>query len=267
MQNQLSESCRRQSVGGQNFHCRISKLIAMMEPGVAILASSALFQSPALIENRFSAQSDFFYFTGIEEPATLVVISNSHPQHRYVIFRNEVTEKEKIWNGPRLSNEELKQISGADAVFPLDCLSQKLPEYLQGAANLYYSPGRYPELDTMVFANCRRLRRQSYQALDKPGAVWDLERLIEDLRVCKDEMEISYLRRAAQITAAGYHRAMELARPGIHEYEIEALLYFSYRQEGARGLSFPTIVAGGPNATTLHYVSNDRSPGEKTSWF
>ena len=262
MQHQQSEFYRRYSLCGQNFRNRINKLIAMMAPGVAIMASSEPFQSQPSIAERFSAQSDFFYFTGIEEPATVVLFSNSHPQHRYVLFRNEVTEKEMIWNGPRLTNAELKEICGADAVFAIDELPQRLPEYLQSAANLYYSPGRYPQLDTMVFSSCRRLRRQNYQALTKPDAIWDVEGLIEDLRVCKDEAEISCLRRAAEITAAGYHQAMLATRPGVYEYELEALLYYTYRRHGARALSFPTIVASGANATILHYVNNDRCLGE-----
>jgi Xaa-Pro aminopeptidase len=49
---------------------------------------------------------------------------------------------------------------------------------------------------------------------------------------------------------------MAAARAGMWEYEIEALIEYTFRKNGAERVGFPTIVGSGPNSTTLHY---DRS--------
>jgi Xaa-Pro aminopeptidase len=50
---------------------------------------------------------------------------------------------------------------------------------------------------------------------------------------------------------------MRLARPGLHEYEIEAELLHEFRRSGAQSVAYPPIVAGGANACVLHYVFNN----------
>jgi Xaa-Pro aminopeptidase len=42
------------------------------------------------------------------------------------------------------------------------------------------------------------------------------------------------------------------------EHELEALLEYEFRRAGGSGPAYTSIVAGGPNATVLHYVENDR---------
>jgi Xaa-Pro aminopeptidase len=50
---------------------------------------------------------------------------------------------------------------------------------------------------------------------------------------------------------------MRAARDGVMEYEIEALIDYTFRRRG--GLpGYGTICGGGENATILHYVDNDR---------
>jgi Xaa-Pro aminopeptidase len=49
---------------------------------------------------------------------------------------------------------------------------------------------------------------------------------------------------------------MQAARPGVHEYQIEGLIDYTFRKHGATGPGYPSIVGGGANATILHYVEN-----------
>ena len=66
------------------------------------------------------------------------------------------------------------------------------------------------------------------------------------------------MRRATRISAEAHVAAMRDARPGGYEYEIEALIEYTFRRHGAAGPAYPSIVASGANATILHYTSNDR---------
>jgi len=79
--------------------------------------------------------------------------------------------------------------------------------------------------------------------------------LLHELRAIKSDDEIDTLRRAAEITRNGHVAAMRATRPGLHEYELKALLEYEYVRGGARGVAYESIVAAGDNATILHYVT------------
>jgi Xaa-Pro aminopeptidase len=81
------------------------------------------------------------------------------------------------------------------------------------------------------------------------------------MRLVKDAAELELLRRAVAITAEAHTAAMRAARPGMHEYEIEALVEYTFRRRGAAGPGYTTIVGGGDNANILHYIENDAPLG------
>jgi Xaa-Pro aminopeptidase len=86
----------------------------------------------------------------------------------------------------------------------------------------------------------------------------DLDPFLAKLRLVKDSSELSRLRRAVAITSDALRESMKAAHPGMWEYELEALIEYTFRREGAERVGFPSIVASGPNAVTLHYDENRR---------
>jgi Xaa-Pro aminopeptidase len=90
-----------------------------------------------------------------------------------------------------------------------------------------------------------------------PQQVHDLRAVLDDMRLVKDGHELALMRRAARIAAGAHRRAMQAARPGRNEHEIEAELLYEFRRAGAQFPAYWPIVAGGANACVLHYVAND----------
>jgi Xaa-Pro aminopeptidase len=90
-----------------------------------------------------------------------------------------------------------------------------------------------------------------------PQQVHDLRAVLDDMRLVKDGHELALMRRAARIAAGAHRRAMQAARPGRNEHEIEAELLYEFRRNGAQFPAYSPIVAGGANACVLHYVAND----------
>src|SRR6185295_3745963 len=82
-----------------------------------------------------------------------------------------------------------------------------------------------------------------------------------EMRLRKDPAELAMMREAIAIACEAHREAMRTARPGMYEYEIEALIDFTFRRRGATGPAYPSIVAAGSNATVLHYTENDRRLG------
>lgn len=66
------------------------------------------------------------------------------------------------------------------------------------------------------------------------------------------------MQRAIDITGMAQVAAMQSARPGMHEYELEATIEYMFKKHGAGYPAFPSIVGSGPNATVLHYWKNNR---------
>jgi Xaa-Pro aminopeptidase len=65
------------------------------------------------------------------------------------------------------------------------------------------------------------------------------------------------MRRACDITVDAFKEAAKYTRPGIYEYEIEAIVDFIFRKRGSERAAF-IIVGSGPNSCILHHSTNDR---------
>jgi Xaa-Pro aminopeptidase len=91
-----------------------------------------------------------------------------------------------------------------------------------------------------------------------------LKGLVEGLRQVKDEAEVDVIRRAVEIGDRAFERVAAGLRPGVTEQEVAWRLEVAMREMGAEGLSFPTIVASGPNGAMPHHRPGDRAvgPGE-----
>jgi Xaa-Pro aminopeptidase len=83
-----------------------------------------------------------------------------------------------------------------------------------------------------------------------------LGHLLHEQRLIKSAKEQELMAQAAQISVAAQCRALDVISPGLTEADIEAELHYSYRRQGARSEAYPSIVAAGENACTLHYVQN-----------
>src|SRR5207342_3223964 len=102
------------------------------------------------------------------------------------------------------------------------------------------------------------VRAQVRTGIAAPGEIRDVRKLLDDMRLIKDDQELDVMRRAAQISAGAHRRAMRSAHAGLHEYDVEAELLHEFRRNGAQAPAYTPIVAGGANACVLHYVANDQ---------
>ena len=85
-----------------------------------------------------------------------------------------------------------------------------------------------------------------------------VEAILTDLREIKTDEEIRFLQEAIDITAAAHREALRSIEPGLHEYEIEAVIEYVFHRGGSEYTGFPSIVGSGENSTILHYESNRR---------
>lgn len=96
-----------------------------------------------------------------------------------------------------------------------------------------------------------------------PDVVVDPSVHLHEMRLRKSDAELETMREAAAITREAHVRAMQIARPGMHEYEIDAELLHVFRKHGCERPAYESIVGSGPNATVLHHRAGNRVLNEK----
>ena len=205
---------------------------------------------------RFRQDSDFFYLTGFEEPDSLAVIK-PEAEKKYTLFVRPRDPEREIWDGRRAGVEGAKSEFGADESFPIAEFESKLAEFLDGADVLYYRLGVDSDLDNTIIKEISRMRGWNRKPIHPPQTIIDPATIVHELRVLKSEDEIAIMQASADIAAEAHCEAMKNVRPGMQEYQIEALIEQVFRRHGASGPAYTSIVGGGANATVLHYINND----------
>ena len=228
-----------------------------MGQGLAVCFATPVFLRNNDVEHEYRQDSDLYYLTGFDEPESVaVLVSDGQGGGRFILFVRPSDPEREIWDGRRAGLEGAVQTFGADEAYPIAELDKKLAELMRGQPRLHYRLGRHRPHDERVLGALELARARGRALLGWPTAIVELDAIVHELRWRKDDEEQRLMQRAADITADGHLAAMARARPGGHEYELEAALRESYRRHGAERCAYPPIVGGGLNATTLHYRAN-----------
>lgn len=198
---------------------------------------------PARDYMDFAQDPNFLYLTGITEPDAALVLVKQGGTVTSTLFVQPRDPAREVWSGYRLGLEgaaartglATRDAAGMDAF--LDSLA--------GTQRLAYLPrGRSATL-------ARLTRRTGLE-------IRSADPLLHALRGTKSAAELDLLRKAIAITVDAQNAAMRAISPGMNEFEIEALIEYIFRRNGADRPAFASIVGSGPNSTILHYNRNDR---------
>lgn len=205
----------------------------------------------------YRASSDVLYLTGFPEPDAVVVLAPGHPDGDLHMFVRERDPLKEQWDGRRAGAEGARDHYRADAAYTLDQLDSILPKLIDGRTHLHYTFGQDDAFDKRVLALNSSLRHRRNLPPGAPAAVVDARDALHELRLIKSEAELAVMRHAAEITSEAHTLAMRACSPGMHEYELQALVEFHFRRRGASFPAYSSIVGSGDNATILHYIEND----------
>ena len=205
---------------------------------------------------RFRQDSDFFYLTGFEEPDSLAVIT-TEKDPKYTLFVRPRDPEREIWDGRRAGIEGAKSEFGAGEAHPIEEFGAKLADFLDGTEVLYYRLGVNRDLDDAIIKEIARMRGLNRKPIHPPQTIIDPATIVHEMRVLKSPEELEIMQQAADIAAEAHREAMKAVRPGMKEYQIEALIEQVFRRHGAAAPAYTSIVGAGPNATVLHYINND----------
>jgi Xaa-Pro aminopeptidase len=227
--------------------------------GVAIVPTA-----PEVLRNRdadypYRHDSYFYYLTGFTEPQALLVLDASAASDApaSILFCRAKNAEREIWEGFRFGPEGAREAFGFDAAFPVDEIETQMPLILADKPSLHYALGTSAQLDEQVRRWLDGVRAKARSGAAAPQAALDLLPLLDEMRLFKDEHELSIMRRAGKISALAHRRAMAACQPGVREYKLEAELLYTFRKYGAQGPAYGSIVAAGANACVLHYPAGN----------
>ncbi|HVH08381.1 MAG TPA: aminopeptidase P N-terminal domain-containing protein [Gemmatimonadales bacterium] len=223
-------------------------LVARLGRGVILIpaAHERNIERDYVQDNDFRQNNTFFYFTELETQDAWLLISEATGTVLFLPPRNPSRER---WTGLRLAPDSTAvRLSGIARVLPIDSLDRTLATVAAHPIGPLYAP-----LDETTRSE-GRLQDLLFAGRD----VRNLRPVVDSMRVVKDADELARLRTAIDISTAGHVALMQAARPGMWEYELEAIVEGAFRRNGADRLGYPSIVGSGPNSTVLHYDVNRR---------
>jgi Xaa-Pro aminopeptidase len=240
------------------FAERRARFFEALGSAAAVIPAAPLAVHHADCEWPFRQHSDFWYLTGFDEPdAVALFLPHRDPGERFVLFVQPREASAEVWHGFRWGTEGAVEHFGADIAHPISELAERLADYLKGADGIAFRVGKHPRVEPLVIAawaaQLDRAPRNGHAAL---GLVAP-DPLLHALRLRKTPEEIARLREAARISAEAHELARQVARPGLSERQVQAVIEQHFLEQGARGPAYGSIVAGGDNACVLHYTANN----------
>ena len=233
------------------------QIFAKTGGGIAVVSTA-----PEIARNRDSEfpyrhDSDFYYLTGFEEPGATLVMKvdgdGKNFQLQSHLFCRPKDPEREIWDGIRLGPEAAPEVLGVEYAHSNQELDRKLGELLADQDAVYIRLAESAEADRRLRHWMKQVRGQARSGVNPPSEFHDIEALIHEMRLFKDAHEIDIMRRAAAISARAHIRAMQICKPGMREYQLEAELLHEFRNSGSQSVAYNSIVAGGANSCILHY--------------
>jgi len=210
------------------------------------------------VHYRYRPASNIRYLSGFEEPAKLLLSRCGRDTDGFTLFVQPRDPAAETWTGRRAGVEGARESYGADHAHDLDECYRVLEDRLRHADTFYFEFSRDPHVNERVMDVVRAVNRTRPRSGGDPLVVTEAASLLDELRLVKQSEEIAILGEACAISAAAHCGYMESVRPGMFEYQVEALIEQVFRDAGCAGPAYPTIAAGGDGATILHYTSNDK---------
>jgi Xaa-Pro aminopeptidase len=238
---------------------------------IAVLPAAPVFPRNNDVDHEYRQDSDLFYLTGFEEPESALVLApplpstvetgaaeTAGPADKALLFLRPRDPDREVWDGPRAGVDGAKVMFGMDQAFVIRELNDRLPKLFENRRRIFYRLGRDRAFDDIVLGAIDRTRARARFGVTWPTEIVDPGSIIHEMRMFKGKEDLASIRKATEITQEAHLRAMSACKPGMYEYEIEALLLETFRRRGSDRPAYGSIVGSGANATILHYRTNHR---------
>ena len=249
---------RHEAIDSKLFAENRDRLRALLPPkSLAIVQANDILPTNADGSFLIHPNSDLFFLAGIEQEESILLIfpDADDEKQREILFLREPNDHLKVWEGHKHTKEQGTEISGVKTIKWLSEFRGLFHRLMGEAEHVYLNTNEHRAASLAVPSRDERFvksTRDKYPLHDYRR----LAPLLHQLRVVKTPTELDLLKKAVEITKAGFLRVLSFTKPGVYENEVEAEFAHEFiRQRGK--FAYNPIVAAGKNSCILHYNSND----------
>jgi Xaa-Pro aminopeptidase len=242
------------------------------------------------VDYPYRQENNLYYLTNLKQKGATLVLLPGNTKTREILFvprRNALAE---TWTGHMYSAEEANQISGVREIWQssefepfIKALRNRQP-YRPKPENIFMSdlPKDMPLTNdngyTALFDAAAKNEAGVYLLVPGSGESREYKQeqrfaadwaqtasgysvknawpVFSQMRLVKSPMELRILQHAIDISIEAHQRAWAIASEAKWEYEVDAIMAYTFKLRNADNWGYPDIVGCGPNATTLHYVES-----------
>lgn len=236
------------------------KFMDQMYPAsLAVFNSNDIYPVSADSTLAFAQHSDILYLSGADQEESILLLFPDaiNPAHREILFVRETNAHIAVWEGPKYTKEQAREISGIETIMWLSDFDRVFFDLMTEAHSIYFNTNEHyrQAVETQTredrfIAKCKR---------EFPAHSWHKSQpILQEIRGVKEPEEIALMQQACDITEKGIRRLLSFIKPGVWEYEIEAELLHEFVRNRSKGFAYTPIIASGANANVLHYLENNQ---------
>ena len=234
------------------------RLAAAMKPGsILVINSNDILPSNADGTMPFKQNTDLFYFTGIGQEETILLMfpDSKDESQKEILFIRDVNKELVVWEGDKLSDIEAENISGIKNIMPVSKSAQVFKRLVSDAEYIYLNANEHKRASFEVETREDRFIKKCRNEFPLHNYLRAAP-LIYNLRVIKSAKEFEFIKKACDLTEKGFRRALKFIKPGVKEYEIEAEFAHEFISNGQSFADYSPIIASGVDSCSLHYDKN-----------
>lgn len=236
------------------YAARRDSVARRMGDGVLLVPGAP---EPAFDYIAFHQDPTFEYLTGVRESDATLLLVRRGGTTTSLLFVEPTNPAREVWSGYRLGLDGARALTGMETRLA-GTLAAVLDSVVRGGGPLHLAGLAATRFDGNGGGGSAGSLLERLRAGHPRLDVRDASTLVRTARAFKSPAELDLIARAVQITTAAHRDAMRLVAPGMNEFEVQALVEYTFRRYGADRPGFASIVGSGPNSTILHYNRNDR---------
>jgi Xaa-Pro aminopeptidase len=238
---------------------------SMSDKGVAVFFASQVRVRNDDVDYQYAQNKNFYYFTGLQEPNAVLLLFKRpvtllNKTGTEFIFVQKRDPQKEMWTGRILGEAGVQARYELQNVFANDQFTANTLDL--SSIDSVYSLYRNEEIFTKYKRRLDPLTRMAtildsaIEASKKPLAMRSMLNTLRSLRGIKQPEEIAIMRKAANISSLGHREVMKAIKPGIKEYQAQAIMEYHFKSSGSEYAGYPSIVGAAENACVLHYTTN-----------
>jgi len=237
----------------------------MPDNSVSVFFASPVRNRSNDVDFEYHQDPNFYYLTGITEPHAVLIVFKTPVKVNgekvsEVAFVQKRDVDAEVWTGKRLGAEGSEQLFEIEKAFENTAFKKMDLDFKQFSSVHYIKPQDDVRDDAFSKADLHGLLLQFDNFIKNVDEAKknksSIQKWMSQLREYKKEEELVLMKRAIDITCEAQMELMRALKPGMKEFQSEAIIEYIFKKNGAEYPGFPSILGSGANSCVLHYVSN-----------